>query len=238
VDVLVAAGDDPVVRAALRATRTRPIVMTQARDPVANGWVASLQRPGRTVTGVTASSDALPGQRLAVLRAALPQVTHVAVLWHPDEPAAVREFLQTREAAQAAGVQLSSLEVRHLGEVGPALANATQAGCQALLVLPDPFLTAASARVVVLAAAQRLPGLYPERAFVAAGGLMAYEPDAAALFQRAATTVHTLLQGAKPATLPVESPRRFVLRLNRRAATALGLTLPPAILAQAAEILE
>jgi putative ABC transport system substrate-binding protein len=162
----------------------------------------------------------------------------VAVLWHPDEPAAVREFLQTREAAQAAGVQLSSLEVRHLGEVGPALANATQAGCQALLVLPDPFLTAASARVVVLAAAQRLPGLYPERAFVAAGGLMAYEPDAAALFQRAATTVHTLLQGAKPATLPVESPRRFVLRLNRRAATALGLTLPPAILAQAAEILE
>jgi ABC-type uncharacterized transport system substrate-binding protein len=238
VDVLVAAGDTPVVWAALRATKTLPIVMTQARDPVAAGLVTSLAVPGGTVTGLTASTEDLPGTRLALLLDTVPQVTRVAVLWNPDDPATVREFEATQAAAQLRGIAIAAVEVRQPADFAPALAAAIQGGSQALLVLPDPLTTTYSARLVVLAAEQRLPGMYPERGFVAAGGLMAYEPDTAALFRRAATVVHKLLKGAKPSTLPVEPPQHWALLLNRRAAATLGLAFPPAVHAAAAEIFQ
>jgi putative ABC transport system substrate-binding protein len=238
VDVLIAAGDTPVVWAALRATPTLPIVMTQAREPVAAGLVTSLAAPGGNVTGLTASTEDLPGTRLALLLDTVPQVTRVAVLWNPDDPATVQEFQATQAAAHLRGIAVASGEVRRPADFAPALAAATQGGSQALLVLPDPLTTTYSARLVVLAAERRLPGLYPERGFVAAGGLMAYGPDAADLFRRAATVVHKLLKGAKPATLPIEPPQRWALLLNRRAAATLGLAFPAAVLSSAAEVLQ
>jgi putative ABC transport system substrate-binding protein len=212
--------------------------MTQVRDPVATGLVHSLAAPGGNITGLTATTDELPGTRLTLLLDTVPQVTRVAVLWNPDDAATALEFQATQAAAQLLGIQLDSMEVRRLADFAPAMAAATQGGSQALLVLPDPLTTTYSARLVVLAAEHRLPGMYPERAFVAAGGLMAYGPDTTILFRRAATVVHKLLKGARPATLPVEPPQRWALVLNRRAATALRLALPATVLSSAQEVLQ
>jgi ABC-type uncharacterized transport system substrate-binding protein len=238
VDVLVAGGGAAVARAAKSAAGTTPIVMTNVADPVAEGFVAGLARPGGNVTGLSSVSRDLMGKRLQLLKEAVPDGSRVAVLWNPDDPAKGSEFAETQVVARALMVQLRSLEVRSLNDVENAFETPISGSTDALLTLSDAITNTHRMRIVELAAKHRLPGMYPEREFAEAGGLMAYGPNYADLFRRAATYVAKILQGIKPADLPVEQPMKFELVINLKTAKALGLTIPPILLFQADEVIK
>jgi ABC-type uncharacterized transport system substrate-binding protein len=238
VDVIVTAGSTPSALAAKQATRTVPIVFIAAGDPVTSWLVSSLARPGGNVTGLSSLVLELVGKCLELLKQAVPEVSRVAVLWRPGAlgERTEREILKRAEvAARALGVRLQFVEARGPADFDRAFSEMTRARASALTVLPTGEFSRERRRLVDLAAKNRLPTVFPWREGVDAGGLMAYGPDHADIFRRAATYVDRVLKGAKPADLPAEQPTKFEFVINLKTAKALGLTIPQSVLVRADE---
>jgi putative tryptophan/tyrosine transport system substrate-binding protein len=237
VDVIVAGGSR-AIRAAQHATRTIPIVMAGTSDPVAQGFIASLARPGGNITGLSDLGAELPGKRLEILQETVPQRARIAVLANPASPYYESWMHNLNVAARAMGLHLHVVEVRRADTLDTAFAAMTREGADALLVLPDSTLIdSLGGRIVDLAATHRLPAMYAWRRHVDAGGLMSYGPSPLDTQRRAATYVDKILKGAKPADLPVEQPTTFELVINLKTAQALGLTIPSTLLFQANEVI-
>jgi putative ABC transport system substrate-binding protein len=239
VDLIVAPQSDSAL-AAKRATRTIPIVHVVAGDPVADGLVTSLARPGENVTGLTATpSPEIVGKRLELLKTAT-GAARVAVLWNPARhyPYVDLALREVNAAARVLGVQLQVLEARGPDQFEPAFAAMVRGQADALLAFEDSMFWLNRGRLAELEAKHRLPTMHDLREFVKAGSLMAYGPDLADLFRRAATYVDKILKGAKPADLPVEQPTKFELVINLKTAKALGLTIPPSVLGRADQLIE
>ncbi|HEY8871728.1 MAG TPA: ABC transporter substrate-binding protein [Stellaceae bacterium] len=227
------------VRAAQQATSTIPIVMLAAGDPVASGLVASLAHPGGNLTGLSSiASYEIAGKWLQLLKTAVSAARRVAILLNPSNSSHLPEFAVAQQAAQTLHVELFSVEARAVEEIDGAFATAARENAQALIVPGDPMFLSERSRVVRLAASHNLPAIYGFRDFAVAGGLMSYGIDLKDLFRRGGSYVDKILKGAKPADLPVEQPTRFQLIVNLKTAQALGLTIPPAILAGADEVIE
>ena len=235
-DVLVA-GVSPAALAASKATRTIPIVMVAA-DPVGLGLVASLARPGGNVTGLSYFNEAIVGKRLELLKELVTGLTRAAVLRNPMQAVHATFWHETELAARKLGLTLQPLDVRAPEDFELAFAAAIHGNAQALIAFDDPLTVAYRPRIVTLAASSRLPAMYGLREFPDDGGLISYGPNFTDLFRRAATYVDKILKGAKPADLPVEQPTKFELVINRKTANALGLTVPPTLLASADEVIE
>ena len=236
VDVIWA-GNTIGALAAKQATSTLPIVFL-AGDPVGNGLVTSLARPGGNVTGWASTDNPdIVGKRLEQLKRAVPGVNRVAVLWQPG--GTNKNLLEgTEVAARALGMSLQVVEARGPENFDVAFSDMTRARAGALTVLPSNMFIAERQRLVDLAAKSRLPAVYQSREFVDAGGLMAYGPNFADIFRRAGTYIDKILKGAKPADLPVEQPTKFELVINLKTARALGLTIPPSLLGRADEVIQ
>ena len=238
VDAIVAI-PNPAVEAARQATQTIPIVMPIGSDPVGVGFVTSLARPGGNITGLSAYSPELNGKRLELLKEAVPSLSRVALLMSPSIPGNVIDLKETESAARALRLRSDLFEVRGASDLDRVLGAATKAGAEALIVFPgQPTLFANRNRLVDLAAKNRLPAMYPLADYVKAGGLISYGVNNLDLFRRAATYVHKILKGAKPADLPVEQPTKFELVINLKTAKALGLTIPQSLLVRADEIIQ
>jgi ABC-type uncharacterized transport system substrate-binding protein len=235
-DVLVA-GSSVSALAAKNATGTIPIVMIAA-DPIGLGLVASLPRPGGNVTGLSYFNEAIIAKRLQLLTEFVPGLSRVAVLKNPSVVVHTTFWQETELAARTLGVALQPLNIRGPEDFEAAFAAATQGNAQALIALDDALTMTHRPRIVALAASRRLPAMYGLREFPDDGGLMSYGPSFVDLFRRAATYVDKILKGAKPPDLPVEQPTKFELVINRKTANALGLTVPPTLLAQADEVIE
>jgi putative ABC transport system substrate-binding protein len=236
VEVLIASGT-PAPLALKQATTTTPIVMLAAGDPVGTGLVTSLAQPGGNVTGLSTYAPELAEKRLELLTQVVPEVSRVAFLWNPANPFTAKVAKATERAAQALGVTLLSLEVRNAKGFERAFEAAITERADALLVQDAPLMYLHRTQIIEFAATHRLPALYGRRRVVLTGGLMAYAVDLRDLFRRAATYVDKILQGAKPADLPVEQPTKFMLVINMKTAKDLGLTIPPLLLFQADEVI-
>jgi len=238
VDVIVAEGA-AAIRAAQHATRTIPIVMAATSDPVEEGFVASLAHPGGNITGLSFLGAELPGKRLELLKETVPQSTRIAVLANPAYPAYETTMHNLTGAARALGLHLHVVEVHRADELDTAFAALTQAGADAVMVIPDAVLLNSERGQVVadLAATHRLPVMYGWREWVVAGCLMSYGPSRPGMYRRVAIYVDKLLKGANPAELPVEQATTFELVINLKTAHALGLTIPPRLLFQADEVI-
>jgi len=240
VDVIVAPGT-PHALAAQQATRTIPIVLTGAGDPVASGLVSSLARPGGNVTGLSMLTPELVGKRLELLKQAVPGVSRVAVLWQPGDygERTEKDILKEAEVtARALGVRLQVVEARGPQDFDRAFSDMTRARAGALIVLGSSMFFTERRRLVDLTAKHRLPGVYSARDSVDVGGLMSYGANLADMFRRAATYVDKILKGAKPGDLPVEQPTNFELVINLKTAKALGLTIPQSLLLRADQVIE
>ena len=237
VDVILT-GSSPGALAAKKATTTIPIVMVTTGDPVADGIVGSLARPGGNVTGVTALGQVLNTKRLELLKDAVPGVTRVGVLLNPASLYTVGFLKEKDGAARTLGLDLRVLEAREPRHLDKALSAVTTEGVGALMVQTNPMFIAQRQRIVELVARTRVPAVYGEREFVDAGGLMFYGASLAAMYRDAAAYADRILKGAKPADLPVEQPTRLELVINLKTAKALGLTIPPAVLARADHVVE
>jgi len=224
-------------RAARKATKTVPIVMTTG-SPVEQGLADSLAKPGGNVTGLTVMGAELSGKRLEILKETFPKMTRVAALWVPGQTEAVRGFKETQDAARGFSLRVQSVEIRNADGLKAAFAEISKGHPDALLVVLDPLVTLHSKRIVDLALEHHLPGMYPTRQFAEEGGLMAYGPLIADLYRRAATYVDKILKGAKPGDLPIEQPTKFELIINLKAAKQIGLPIPPNVLARADKIIK
>jgi putative tryptophan/tyrosine transport system substrate-binding protein len=237
---LIIAPNTLAARAAQHATTTIPIVTIVMGDPVSDGLVASLARPGGNITGMTLLAPELVAKRLELLKEALPRVARVAVLWHPDAYAerTTRAMVQATEAAaRTLGVHLHLVEVQDPDELDRAFATMAQEHAEALLILPSPMLYTARRRIIDLAARHRLPAISAALEMVELGGLIAYGASIPDLWRRAATYVDKILKGTTPADLPVEQPITLELVINLKTAQALGLTIPPTLLFQADKVI-
>jgi len=237
VDVIVAVAG-PATRAAKQATMTIPIVATAISDPVGQGFVASLARPGGNLTGLATQFPELAAKRLALLKEALPAVSRVAVLWNAANPGNVIILRAVQAAARTLGITLQSREVRGPNDFEGVFAAMTRERPEALLTLDDPLVFQYQTSIVDFAAKKRLPAMHAFRESVEVGGLMAYSANLPDIFRRAATFVDKILKGAKPADLPFEQPTKFELVINLKTARALGLTIPPSLLQQADQVIE
>jgi putative tryptophan/tyrosine transport system substrate-binding protein len=237
VDIMVIDGT-AAIRAAQHATTTIPIVMAVSGDPVGVGLVASLARPGGDITGLSMMIPEVSGKRLELLQEAVPKLSHVAVLWHPDFPGSTLAFKETQTAAHALGLQLQSLEVRRPDEFDQAFAAMTREHADALVVISNELFFGHRRQLAELTVRHRLPAMFHLREYAEAGGLMAYGADAADMYRRAATYVDKILKGAMPADLPVEQPTKLTFVINLKTAQALGVTLPPHLLYFADEVLQ
>ena len=235
-DVLVAAVSSAAL-AAKKATSSIPIVMVAA-DPVGLGLVASLSRPGGNVTGLSFFNEAIIAKRLEFLKEFVPGLVRVAVLRNPIVAVHATFWQETEVAARKLGVALQPLDVRGPEDFEAAFTAATRGNAQALIAFDDALTVGHRHRIAALAASSRLPAMYGLREFPDDGGLMSYGASFADLFRRAATYVDKILKGAKPADLPIEQPTKFELVINRKTANALGLTVPPTLLAQADDVIE
>jgi putative tryptophan/tyrosine transport system substrate-binding protein len=237
VDVIVTAGT-PASLAVKKATTSIPLVMVAVGDPVATGLVASLGRPGGNITGLTSISSEMEGKRLELLREVVPKISYIAVLWNAASPIQVIEEIEVRAAAQILGMKVLSLGVRTIEEIEDALTTIVTERPGALLVLADRLFLHHRTRIMDFAAQRRLPGVHAYRELVEAGGLMSYGPSYADMHRRAASYVDRILKGSKPADLPVQAPVKFELVINLKAAKALGIEIPPMLLARADEVIE
>ena len=235
-DVLVVTGPEAALRAAQQATSSLPIVIVAIDfDPIARGYIAGLARPGGNITGLFFQQFELTGKRLEFLKHALPELRRVAVFW--DEFSA-DQLPVAEAAARGVGVQLQPIELRQPPYDYPSAFSAAAVGrVEAVLPLTSPVFFRERDRLLALLGTHRLPAIFSHREFVDAGGLMAYGPSFEEMWRRAADYVDRLLQGVKPADLPVEQPRRFEFVINRKTAQALGLTIPPTLLFQADEVM-
>ena len=235
VDVIVATGGVPSAQAAQHATRTIPIVIAGAVDPVGTGLVASLARPGGNITGSTLIPEALVGKQLELLTQVVPKVSRVAVLWNPTNPGNAR---QLRAAEAVPGLRLEPVGARDSAEIEKAFVTMTRQRPDGLVVLLDPIFVGERDRIADLAMTNRLPAVYGSRLHPDARGLMAYGASRVELYQQTAVYVAKILKGAKPADLPVAQPTKFELVINMKTAKALGLTIRPSLLARADQVIE
>ena len=238
VDIIVTSTDEGVA-AVKQQTRTIPIVMANSTDPVGTGFVASLARPGRNITGNSSMSPELNGKRLELLKQLVPGLSRVAILWNPDIRGGVLDYKETESAARALRLQLQSVEITRADDLNGAFTEMTAGRAEALVVpAVNPLAYANRSEIARLAGKNRLPTLYGERAYADAGGLIAYGPNATDLWRRAAIYVDKILKGAKPGDLPVEQPTQFELSINLKTAKAMGLTIPPSLVQRADRIIE
>ena len=228
----------PGAQAAKNATRTIPIVLHALGDPVATGLVASLARPGGNVTGVTQMSSGLAAKRLGLLKEAVPRVSRVLVLAYLVDPIAPPQVKELETAARSLGVKLLVQDIRTADDLPAAFDAGAKERAEGLLMTSSSIFVVQHKRVVELAAQHRMPGMYPYRLVIDAGGLMAYDSYTSKLQARAATYVDKILKGAKPADLPIEQPTKFDLVINLKTAKALGLTIPPSLLQRADQVIE
>ncbi len=236
VDVIVTAAPSST-RAVKEATTTIPIVMAQDGDPVGNGFVASLARPGGNITGLSTLAPGISGKQLELLKEIVPRLSHVAVLRTSTLPYA--QVLKEMElAAGALGVKLQYLDVQGPKDIETAFGEARKGRADAVLVLASPILESHRTEVADLAVKNRLPMIYHAPEFVEAGGLMSYGVSFIDLYRRAATYVDKILKGAKPADLPVEQPTKFDMVINMKTAKALGIRIPQSILLRAFKVIE
>jgi putative tryptophan/tyrosine transport system substrate-binding protein len=236
VDLIIALG--PAVWAAKQATTVIPIVIAFSGNPERQGVVASLARPGGNLTGFSYMSGDLAGKRLELLCGALAKCSRVAALYNPQEPATTLELEETAAAARTLGVTLQPVAARYADELEQAFASAERTQAEGLLVFTHGFAVLNRARIMELAARQRLPVMYGWREFVEDGGLMSYGPDIQILVRQAAIYVDRILRGEKPSNLPVQQPTRLELIINLKTAKALGLEVPPTLIARADEVIE
>jgi putative tryptophan/tyrosine transport system substrate-binding protein len=235
VDVIVTNG--PAVATLKQATSVIPIVFAVALDPVGGGLVASLAQPGGNVTGQSTQQSDLAGKRVELLRDVVPRLRRLAIILNVGYPSAVLEMGEVQAAARALGIEVATLEIRRAEDIAPAF-TALKGQVDALYVVVDALVVANLARINILAVGARLPTMFNTRAYVKAGGLMSYGPNLSDLFRRAAEMVDKILRGAKPADIPVEQPTKFDLIINLTTAKALGLEVPPTLLARADEVIE
>jgi putative ABC transport system substrate-binding protein len=236
VEVIVVAGTNPAA-AARQATNTIPIVVRRAGDLVGAGLVASLAHPGGNVTGLSGLGPELSGKKLELLKEAFPKVSRIAVLWNPTNASNALSWTETPAAGRSLSVQLQSLEVRAATDFDGAFGAATREHADALFVTRDSVTNNSLRQIVVFAAKNRLPAMYPTREYVEDGGLMAYGPDYVDMDRRSAWYVDKILKGAKPADLPIEQPTKFEFIINLKAAKQIGLTIPPNVLARADRVI-
>jgi putative ABC transport system substrate-binding protein len=236
VEVIVTQGTAPVL-AAMHATSVIPIVFAGAGDPVANGLVASLARPGGNVTGLSNQQADLTGKRVQLLREVVPGLRRLAIMGNAGNPAILLEMGETRAAARRLDLDVVTFEIRRAQDIAPAFA-ALKGRVDALSVDGDPLTSANVVRIITLALAARLPTIFTSRESVEAGGLMSYGPNAPDLYRRAADYVDKVLRGANPADLPVEQPSKVDLVINLTTAEALAIPVPPSLLARADEVIE
>jgi len=238
VDVIVQASTLGAV-AAKKATTVVPIVFVGVSDPVGMGLVASLARPGGNVTGLSlAWPEGLAGKWAELLKETAPTVSHAALLYNPLGASMTAWVRETQAAASALGVRLQNFEARDAKDLDEAFARMIREHVGGVIVITDPLTLRHRARVVQLAARNRLPVVYSFGEFARAGGLLAYGPSVAEMFHRAAAYVDRIFKGAKPAELPVEQPTKFELVINLKTAKALGLTIPPSLLLRADQLIE
>jgi putative ABC transport system substrate-binding protein len=237
VDVIVTAGSR-ATGPAKAATVTIPVVMAQDGDPVANGFIASLAKPGGNITGLAQLAPEISGKRLELLKEIVPKLSRAAVFGTSTTPGNAQTLREVELAAKAFGVQLQYLEVRDPKDVEIAFRAASKGLADAVLVLPSFLFIFQRKQLVDLAVKSRLPAIYDRREFVEAGGLMTYGVSLTDLDRRAATYVDKILKGAKPAELPVEQPTKFELVINLKAAKQIGVTIPPNVLARADKVIK
>jgi putative ABC transport system substrate-binding protein len=236
-DVIVSTSGAAAALATKQAIRTIPVVFATA-DPVRNGLVASLDRSGGNLTGVSLLNTELNAKRLELLKEVVPRVSRVAVLVNPANPLAGTMVKDLEEAARTLRVKLQVLEARDPQEIDEAFSAMTRERSGALLLAPDPMFLVQRGRIVDLAAKNRVPTSYEWREFAEAGGLMSYGTNIADMYRRLATYVDKILKGAKPADLPVEQPTKFEIVVNLKTAKALGLTIPPSLLLRADQVIQ
>ena len=236
VDIIVTVGSGGT-RAAKAATSTIPIVMASDDDPVGNGFVASLARPGGNVTGLSTLAPEISGKRLEILKEVIPRLSRVAVFGSSTYPGFSQVLAETETAAKVLKVKLQYQDILERKDIDAAFRAATKNHVDAALIIAGAALIAYRTQIVELAIKNRLPATYFSVEFVDAGGLMSYGPNRPDLFRRAATYVDKILKGAKPADLPVEQPRKFELIINLNTAKQIGLTIPPSVLARADKVI-
>jgi putative tryptophan/tyrosine transport system substrate-binding protein len=236
VDVIVTGGPT-ATRPAKEATATIPIVMGFDNDPVGAGFVASLARPGRNITGLSTLHPEISGKQLELLKEIIPKIARVAVFGSWTQPGNAEALRQVKAAAQELGLQLQQLEIQVTKDIDTVFRDATNARAEAILVLANPVIIYQQEHFIALAAKSRIPAVYSQPEFVDAGGLLSYTASFTDLFRRAATYVDKILKGAKPAELPVEQPAKFEFMINLRTAKQIGLTIPPQVLARADRVI-
>ena len=236
VDMIIAGGTQ-AIQAAMNATSTIPIVMTNTGDAVGNGLVKSLARPGGNVTGLTRISPAVSGKQVELLRDTIPGLENIAVLWNPNHPTTPKIFAEIETTAPKLGLTLQSLEVLNPEDLEIAFATASRRGAGAIIAVGDPFTKKYQKRIVTLAERYRIPTMYESKNYLDAGGLMLYGPSFEDLYRRSATYVVKILKGNDPAELPVEQPAKFELVINQQAADRIGLSFPEAILVRADQVI-
>ena len=236
VGVIVTAGTEPTL-AVKQATASIPIVFAAAGDPVGTGLVGSLARPGGNVTGLSNQSADINGKRIDLLREAVPGLRKLAVMANIGSPIGVLEIREVEDAGRTSGLEVVRLEIRNAEDIGPAIETA-KGRADALIVVTEALANTNRMRLNTLALAARLPTMHGTRTYVEAGGLMSYGADYNDLFRRAAGYVDKILRGARPRDLPVEQPTTFALVINLTTAKALGVQIPPMLLARADEVIE
>jgi putative tryptophan/tyrosine transport system substrate-binding protein len=237
VDVIVTGGPS-ATRAAKEASATIPIVMATNTDPVGDGFVASLARPGGNITGLSTLAPEISGKQLELLKEIVPRLSSVAVLGTSTRPGNALALRGVELAPEAIGVQLQFLDILGLKDIQPAFRSAGKSHFDAVLLLANPVLSSHRTEIVELAVKSRLTAIYFSSEFVDSGGLMTYGVNFTDLHRRAATYVDKILKGAKPADLPVEQPTKFEFIINLKAAKQIGLTIPPNVLARADRVIK
>jgi putative ABC transport system substrate-binding protein len=237
VDVIFAQSST-MVEPARQATKTIPIVFGNHADPIGTGHVASLNRPGGNITGLSELTTELDAKALEMLKETVPRATRIGVLWNPTTPSQVPGLQAVKAAGEKLGLALHIVPAATAEDFDPALTSAAQEGDDALFVVPSPVTTMEGARLAELALMHRLPTMFGAKENVQAGGLMSYGPDRNDLVRRAALYIDKILKGAKAADLPVEQASKYQLVINLKTAKALGLDVPPTLLARADEVIE
>jgi putative ABC transport system substrate-binding protein len=236
-DVILASGGS-TVGPLLQATRSVPIVFVDIVDPVGGGFVASLARPGRNATGFTNYEYGMSAKWLELLKQIAPRVTRVAVMRDPSLTSGTAMLAAIQAVASSFGVELSPVDERDAGEIEHAVIAFARGSNDGLIVVGNPTANFHRDLIIMLAAKHRLPAVYPYRYHITSGGLISYGPDSIDQYRRAAGYVDRILKGEKPADLPVQAPTRYELAINLKTAKALGLEVPPTLLAQADEVIE
>jgi ABC-type uncharacterized transport system substrate-binding protein len=235
---VIVAGGPAATRAAKQAANTIPVVMAQVNDPVGDGFVTSLARPGGNITGLSSLSPELSGKQLELLKEIIPRVSRVAIIGTSTQPGTAQTLKETQISSQVLGLQTQFIDIRSGQDIEAAFRAIGNAHTDALLVLSGPIQFVERQPIINRAANSRLPAMYFSREFVDDGGLMFYGANIAELWRRAALYVDKLLKGAKAADLPVEQPTKFELVINLKSAKQIGLTIPPNVLARADRVIK